>query len=195
LDAVLLKGVEDTEFAQGVGERESLVAREASADLLQGGHRGSRVSGYEWGGPQRRDGGPSPDEASASGNPTQLHCTRQGLTTNFVCNFIRGQPLRLCLQHSSDTPMQRTVAKECRPEGRVDHGGVQERGPVQGRVPGAPPGVGEQIDLDGGGNPLQEGNRDEVAERGLVVAPRLLAALQLAERVQGGEPEANVGKV
>src|SRR4029077_1469708 len=40
LDAVLIKSVEDAQFAQGVGERQSLVARKASADLLQGGHRG-----------------------------------------------------------------------------------------------------------------------------------------------------------
>ena len=39
LDAVLVEGVEDAGFGQGVGERQSLVAREASADLLQGGHR------------------------------------------------------------------------------------------------------------------------------------------------------------
>src|SRR5262249_13725666 len=116
LDAVLLKGVEDTEFAQGVGERESLVAREASADLLQGGHRGSRVSGDWWGGPQRRDCAPSPDEARACGNPTQLHRTRKGLTTNFVCNFIRGQPLRLCLQHSADTPPSAVALALSRPD-------------------------------------------------------------------------------
>src|SRR5207248_8794035 len=46
LDAVLIESVEDAEFAQGVGEGQSLVAREASADLLQGGHREiSNVSG------------------------------------------------------------------------------------------------------------------------------------------------------
>jgi hypothetical protein len=38
LDAVLVEGVEDAAFAQGVGKGQSLVARKASADLLQGGH-------------------------------------------------------------------------------------------------------------------------------------------------------------
>ena len=38
LDAVLIESVEDAQFAQGVSERQSLAAREASADLLQGGH-------------------------------------------------------------------------------------------------------------------------------------------------------------
>jgi hypothetical protein len=37
-NAVLVEGVEDAEFAQGVREGQSLVAREACADLLQGGH-------------------------------------------------------------------------------------------------------------------------------------------------------------
>ena len=37
LDAMLIESVEDAQFAQGVGERQSLAAREASADLLQGG--------------------------------------------------------------------------------------------------------------------------------------------------------------
>ena len=36
LDAMLIESVEDARFAQGVGERQSLVARKASADLLQG---------------------------------------------------------------------------------------------------------------------------------------------------------------
>ena len=46
LDAVLVEGVEDAGLGQGVGEGESLVAREASADLLQGGHEGiSKVVG------------------------------------------------------------------------------------------------------------------------------------------------------
>jgi len=44
LDAVLVKGVEDAEFGQGVSEGESLAAREACADLLQGGHGDARVS-------------------------------------------------------------------------------------------------------------------------------------------------------
>ena len=43
LDAVLVEDVEDAGFGQGVGEGQSLVAREASADLLQGGHRGSQM--------------------------------------------------------------------------------------------------------------------------------------------------------
>jgi hypothetical protein len=33
---VLLEGVEDAAFAQGVGEGQALVARKARADLLQG---------------------------------------------------------------------------------------------------------------------------------------------------------------
>ena len=44
LDAVLVKGVEDAEFGQGVSEGESLAAREACADLLQGDHAGPRGS-------------------------------------------------------------------------------------------------------------------------------------------------------
>jgi hypothetical protein len=38
LDAVLVKGRVDVAVGQRVGERPSLVARQASADLLQGGH-------------------------------------------------------------------------------------------------------------------------------------------------------------
>jgi len=37
-DAVLLERVENAVPAQGVGEGQALVAREASANLLQGGH-------------------------------------------------------------------------------------------------------------------------------------------------------------
>ena len=47
LDAMLIESVEDAVFAQGVGERQSLVAHEASADLLQGGHRESQMSRVE----------------------------------------------------------------------------------------------------------------------------------------------------
>src|SRR5580693_5462200 len=39
IEAMLIESVEDAQFAQGVGERQSLVARKASADLLQGSHR------------------------------------------------------------------------------------------------------------------------------------------------------------
>ena len=43
-DAVLVQGVEDAAFGQGLSEGEPLVAREACADLLQAGHGGvSRV--------------------------------------------------------------------------------------------------------------------------------------------------------
>jgi hypothetical protein len=38
LDGVLVEGPEDAAFAQSVGEGESLVAPEASANLLQGSH-------------------------------------------------------------------------------------------------------------------------------------------------------------
>ena len=38
LDAVLVEGRADMAFGQSVGERQSLVARKATADLLQGGH-------------------------------------------------------------------------------------------------------------------------------------------------------------
>src|SRR5262249_17007409 len=55
LDAVLVEGGEDAEFAQGVGKRESLVAREASADLLKSGHRRvSNVGGMREGGARKR---------------------------------------------------------------------------------------------------------------------------------------------
>lgn len=40
IEAMLIESVEDAQFAQGVGEWQSLVAREASADLLQCGHKG-----------------------------------------------------------------------------------------------------------------------------------------------------------
>src|SRR5205085_2250724 len=46
LDLVLIEGVEDAPFAQGVGEGQSLVAREASADLLQGGQGGFAPKGW-----------------------------------------------------------------------------------------------------------------------------------------------------
>src|SRR5262249_2764190 len=46
-DGVLVEGLEDAPFAQGVGEGKSLVAREASADLLQGGHGGSQILGWQ----------------------------------------------------------------------------------------------------------------------------------------------------
>ena len=46
LDAMLIESVEDAQFAQGVSERQSLAAREASADLLQGGHADLRC--LEW---------------------------------------------------------------------------------------------------------------------------------------------------
>jgi hypothetical protein len=38
LDAVVVEGLANVDFGQRVGERQSLVARKASADLLQGGH-------------------------------------------------------------------------------------------------------------------------------------------------------------
>src|SRR5262249_49635630 len=41
LDAVLVEGVEDAGLGQGVGEGQSLVAREAGADLLKAGHGGA----------------------------------------------------------------------------------------------------------------------------------------------------------
>ena len=46
LDAMLIESFQDAQFAQGVGERQSLAAREASADLLQGGHGDLRC--LEW---------------------------------------------------------------------------------------------------------------------------------------------------
>ena len=42
--SVLVKGIEEAEFRQSVSEGESLAARQACADLLQGGHGGPRVS-------------------------------------------------------------------------------------------------------------------------------------------------------
>jgi hypothetical protein len=45
-DAVIVDGFEDAPFAQGVGEGQSPVTREASADLLQGGHGGSQILGW-----------------------------------------------------------------------------------------------------------------------------------------------------
>ena len=47
LEIMLIESVEDAGFAQGVGERQSLVARKASADLLQGGHKRSHISRVE----------------------------------------------------------------------------------------------------------------------------------------------------
>src|SRR4029079_8067912 len=54
LDAVLIEGVEDAEFTQGLGEGQSLVACETGADLLQvGGHGSLECRGVmfdRWGG-------------------------------------------------------------------------------------------------------------------------------------------------
>ena len=81
--------------AQGVGEGQSLVAREASADLLQGGQRGSQVSWmrgrWKWHGPRataaapgraesrRREvwgaAKPNPDRHGTSRDSLHLHCT------------------------------------------------------------------------------------------------------------------------
>src|SRR5262249_33742785 len=43
-DAVVVEGLEDAGLGQGGGEGAGLVAREAGADLIQGGHEGSRMS-------------------------------------------------------------------------------------------------------------------------------------------------------
>ena len=47
LDAMLIESVEDVLFAQAVGKRQSMVVRKASANLLQGDHRGSHMSRME----------------------------------------------------------------------------------------------------------------------------------------------------
>src|SRR5262249_37293998 len=60
-DAVLVEGLEDAAFAQGVSEGQSLVARAARADLLQGGHRGTwDVSDGSGAGPGSAPARPSP---------------------------------------------------------------------------------------------------------------------------------------
>src|SRR5262245_796116 len=64
----------------------------------------------EWGGPRKRRGGPSRAKGARAAIASHLHCTRRELATHFVRNFIRGQPLRLCLQHSSITPTHATLS-------------------------------------------------------------------------------------
>src|SRR5262245_16609170 len=63
VEAVLMEGIEDAAFAQGVGEGQSLVARKAGADLVQGGHgwlsTGSGGSGTD---PESAAAEPSPDK-------------------------------------------------------------------------------------------------------------------------------------
>src|SRR5262249_44536832 len=72
-DAVLVEDFQDAGFGQGAGEGQSLVARDVGADLLQGGHGGSRVSGCRWGGPGSAAAGPGEGGAGRNRLPGSLY--------------------------------------------------------------------------------------------------------------------------
>src|SRR5262249_14049058 len=79
LDAVLLGGVRDAAFTQGVGEGQSLVARKARADLLEGGHGWlAKVLGGNGTDPESAAAEPSPDKGGTRGErvPPSLYAAQ-----------------------------------------------------------------------------------------------------------------------
>ncbi len=69
LEIMLIESLEDAGFAQGVGERQSLVARKPSADLPEGSHRRiTKVSSGSDANPRGVAADPSPDKGRTSGN-------------------------------------------------------------------------------------------------------------------------------
>src|SRR5262249_45672491 len=69
-DAVLVEGVADAALAQGVAEGQSLVAREAGADLLQGGHEGLECLGRQGRRLRKRRAGPGRTAHERESRPT-----------------------------------------------------------------------------------------------------------------------------
>jgi hypothetical protein len=99
LETMLIQSIEDADFAQGVGERQSLVARKASADHVQGSHRRiTKVSSGNDANPGGVTADPSPDKGCTSGGspPASTIYTWQR-PARCGCNFIRVQDPRVPL--------------------------------------------------------------------------------------------------
>jgi hypothetical protein len=107
-DAVPVERVEDAVLAQGSGEGQALIAREAVADLLEGRHGVALKSlGCAGGAGRARRRG------EVQGAVKRPHsAARAGSPGNFIL-----RPLRLCWRHSSHRPRhpRGSVAAQCPP--------------------------------------------------------------------------------